>query len=249
MRQRVGAAGGYSAAIRIVGERGNDGGTGNFIDVVFMRALAQPPTPTGHGTPSGWHDAPPAGTEPLWMTTAEKTAANMLVGTWATPARLTGDTGSTGQKGDTGDTGPAGASVEVQYSTDASNWHPSFAGGDLYMRQRVGTGAWSAAMRVVGEQGATGGTGNFIDYVFKRATSQPATPTGSGTPSGWSDDPPAGVEPLWMATAEKTAANVLVGAWAAPVRITGEQGTAGANSVLYAVTFSDATGVSFSNFG
>ena len=71
----------------------------------------------------------------------------------------------------------------------------------------------------------TGATGHFVDHVFKRAATQPATPTGNGTPSGWSDAPPAADgNPLWMSVAEKTAADVLVGTWAAPIQLDGAPG-------------------------
>ncbi|MFA5264972.1 MAG: hypothetical protein WC378_14205 [Opitutaceae bacterium] len=79
-----------------------------------------------------------------------------------------------------------------------------------------------------GTPGSPGSGGGYIDHVFKRASSQPSTPTGSGLPSGWSDAPPAADgNPLWMSTAEKTAADVLVGTWATPIRLDGAAGAAG----------------------
>ena len=45
--------------------------------------------------------------------------------------------GETGDTGDTGDTGPAGdnaPAVLAQYSSDNSNWHPSYLTGDSYIR-------------------------------------------------------------------------------------------------------------------
>ena len=219
MRQKVGA-GNWSSAIRIVGETGS---AGHFVDHVFKRAAAQPATPTGDGTPAGWSDAPPAGTDPLWMSVAEKTAADVLVGSWAAPVRLDGAAGTPGGTGD---------SVSVNYSADATNWHADFTAGDLYMRQKVGAGSWSSAIRIVGEKGETGTSikgdkgddGGFVDYVFQRNQAQPSTPTGNGTPSGWFDEPPAGTDPLWFSTATKTAANVLVGSWSAAIRIEGPAG-------------------------
>lgn len=54
-----------------------------------------------------------------------------------------------------GAAGNDGASVEVQYSADgATAWHFPFVTGDLFARQRVGGGAFSAAFRIVGEVGA-----------------------------------------------------------------------------------------------
>jgi hypothetical protein len=124
--------------------QGPIGPKGNFIDQVFRRAATQPASPTGNGTPSGWSDAPPAANgNPLWLATAEKTPENILVGAWSTPVKLDGDDGTDGVDGD---------SIEVQYSaTGTGGWHFPFTAGDLFMRQRVGTGAWSAAIRIVGE--------------------------------------------------------------------------------------------------
>lgn len=120
--------------------------------------------------------------------------------------------------------GPAGESVYIQYSADASSWHdPPAVGGDIYLRTRLGTsGSWSPAARFVGEQGipgSPGSTGNFVDVIFIRAASQPATPTGT-SPAGWSDGPPAANgDALWVSYGEKTAAGALVGTWSVPVQI------------------------------
>ena len=147
-----------------------------------------------------------------------------------------GADGATGPTGATGPQGPAGASIAVQYSVNGSTfWHSTFTTGDLFMRQSTdGGGTWGAAIRIVGEQGAAGadgtdGTdGNFVQYVFARAASQPATPTGNGVPGGWADAPPAGTALLWMSKATQTPAGVLVGAWSTPARITGDTGAPGA---------------------
>lgn len=51
-------------------------------------------------------------------------------------------------------TGEAGDGLSVQYSVNGiGNWHDTFSTGDLYMRQKVGDGAWSNAIRIVGEEG------------------------------------------------------------------------------------------------
>lgn len=116
--------------------------TGNYIAYIFRRSLTQPDTPTGD-YPASWSDAPPTGTSALWMSRAEKTSGGTLVGTWSEPVRLTGEDGEDGLDGD---------SIQVEYSVDgASGWHFPFASGDKYMRQRIGTGAWSDAIKIVGE--------------------------------------------------------------------------------------------------
>jgi hypothetical protein len=219
MRQRV-AGGNWTEAIRIVGEDGAAGSDGNWVDYRFKRAATEPAAPTGN-SPSGWYDAPPAGSDHLWMSRATRNGAGTVIGSWSTPVRLTGE---------------AGLSLEVQYSVNGStSWHAGFAVGDLYMRQRIAGESWSAAMRIVGEDGADGSNGtngsngsdgNWVDYRFRRAASAPGTPSGNN-PSGWSDAPPAGTTPLWMSKATKTLAGQLLGSWSTPVRLSGEDGASG----------------------
>lgn len=137
---------GPADAIALAVPSGAPGATGNYIDYIFKRAATQPATPTGNN-PAGWSDGPPAGTDPLWMSSAEKTAAGVLVGVWSTPVRLDG-------------------SLTVQYSVDgATSWHANFTAGDLYMRTSTdGGNTWSAAIRIVGEAGAAGTRGSKSFY-------------------------------------------------------------------------------------
>lgn len=117
-----------------------------------------------------------------------------------------------------------GTSVDVEYSVDgATAWHSTYTVGDIYARYKRGAGAWSAAVKIVGEDGSAG---DYTDFIFIRAASQPATPTGA-SPAGWSDAPPAANgQPLWAATANKTAAGALIGGWSTPVRISGDDSRA-----------------------
>ncbi len=87
----------------------------------------------------------------------------------------------------------------------------------------IPTGEW-AVSTVMAEDGATGptgptgGTGNKQVMVFQRASSLPATPTGNGTPSGWSLSIPADDgNPVYMSGSEQTSADVLVGTWRTPI--------------------------------
>ncbi|MCB9902361.1 MAG: hypothetical protein H6826_13545 [Planctomycetes bacterium] len=97
MRQKIGTSGTYTPAIRIVGETGSAGAAGsagNFVQYVFREASAQPSTPTGNGIPSSWSDAPPTNpADPVWMSKATQSAAAVLIGSWSTPIRITGNTG------------------------------------------------------------------------------------------------------------------------------------------------------------
>lgn len=131
-----------------------------------------------------------------------------------------------------GAAGPQGDSVIVEYSIDgATLWHGTFTTGDLYARWKIGdAGAWNGPFRIVGE---TGVGGDYLDFVFKRSATQPATPTGD-SPAGWSDAPPAADgNPLWASTGNKTAAGTLIGVWSTPVQIEGAAGDRTAIVYIY----------------
>lgn len=210
----------------VPGTGGGDGSNGDYTVQIYQINANKPPKPGNINDPSGWNRTPPTGT-PLWMCSGRFNGDTnaLTVEGWSEPIRVDGEKGDTGATGPQGPQGPAGGSVEVQWSKDgATNWHGTFQTGDLYMRQRVGTGGWSAPIRAVGEDGTNGtpgSKGNYIGMRFRVAAEKPATPTGQ-TPSGWSDAPPQG-NPLWMTKAEFNGqTNALVGVWSEPVRIDGE---------------------------
>lgn len=73
----------------------------------------------------------------------------------------------------TGPTGASGDSVFIEYSVDgATSWHSTYTSGDLYMRQKIGTGGtWSAAIPIVGTNGAAGVRGSKSFYATTTGTS------------------------------------------------------------------------------
>ena len=115
--------------------------------------------------------------------------------------------------------------IYVEYSVNGStNWHTTFAPGDIYMRQKKGSGAWSAAIRIVGEKGAAGAEGRYTDYQFAKNTSTSTAPT-----SGWQDSPPAisAGEYVWMRTGEVVPPATSPSAWSTATRVTGDKGAKG----------------------
>lgn len=82
-----------------------------------------------------------------------------------------------------------------------------------------------------GVDGIDGADGKLVEFVWRRAPSIPATPTGNGIPAGWSDDPPTGTDPLWMSKAKQELDGTLVAgeSWSTPVRHDGPPGADGAN--------------------
>lgn len=165
----------------------------------------------------------------LWARTETLTETGASITSDWYPTSATGGVSATALA--TG-SGPAGDSVIIQYSANGSTWHdPPFVTGDLYMRQKIGTsGTYTPAIRIVGETGtagAAGSAGNFVQYVFREASAQPATPSGNGVPLGWSDAPPVTTgTPIWMSKATQSSSGTLIGAWSTPVRLTGDTGPA-----------------------
>lgn len=124
--------------------------------------------------------------------------------------------------------GPAGASVSVEYSADSVTWHnpPFVSGTDIYMRVQVGSAGWSAAMQIVGESGAAGAAGGYVQFIFTQSATQPSTPSSSSSsiPTGWSTTPPSVPGSLvWMSEAEYTGAGVIASTWSTPIQIQGSR--------------------------
>lgn len=163
------------------------GAAGGYSEYWFKRSASAPSTPTGD-TPAGWYDAPPAGSDPLYFIVGDKTGGGTLVGTWSTPVRIDGPAGADGD------------GVEFEYSVDGStSWHGTFTGGDLYARHRVGTGSWTAAYKIVGEDGAPGAGATFdLTMLTSGAPDYYVTPYGTNTYNAgdlvaiWADPSPAG---------------------------------------------------------
>lgn len=74
------------------------------------------------------------------------------------------------QDGVDGSDGSDGASVEVEYSSDGVNWHDTYVSGDIYLRQRVGDGAWSGAVKFVGDDGSDGADAKGVALLASSVT-------------------------------------------------------------------------------
>lgn len=166
------------------------------IDFEYSAVESNPGTPTS--SPNNWHNT--ATSSDIWM--AVRKCKNGEWGSWEV-TKIKGEKGDPGTNGTNGTNGSDGDSIQVQFSADTVNWHSSFTTGDLYMRERVGSGSWSSAIRIVGEKGDPGQNGQdgqdgqdgadgpYKSFVFKPATTKPSKPTGTNPiPSGWYDAPP-----------------------------------------------------------
>ena len=98
-----------------------------------------------------------------------------------------------------------GGAISVEYSVNgSSSWHSTFTTGDIYMRQSTDGGAtWSAAIRIVGADGANGtrtadvkvysdqiATGSGAPTITGSSTYTWATGAVSSIPAGWNATPP-----------------------------------------------------------
>lgn len=121
--------------------------------------------------------------------------------------------------------GADGASLYVRYSSDKTNWHDTFQEGDIWMQQRLGDGAWSTAMRIVGEAGENGKDAQYQEFQFAVNNSLTVAPT-----TGWQDAPPAvGTgQYLWMRTGLVIPPATSPASWVS-VRISGTNGKDGLN--------------------
>ena len=119
--------------------------------------------------------------------------------------------------------GADGASLYVRYSSDKINWHDVYQEGDIWMQQKLGDGAWSDAMRIVGEAGADGKDAQYQEFQFAVNNSLTIAPT-----TGWQDAPPAvGTgQYLWMRTGIVVPPATVPSNWVS-VRIGGEKGESG----------------------
>lgn len=92
--------------------------------------------------------------------------------------------------------------------------------------------SWSLILGPKGDDGADGSDGNYTEHRFAKNGSPTAPPTLAATnanPPGWSiaQTTVGLLEYMWMTTAVKTAAGVLVTNWSTPTRLTGPQGNNG----------------------
>ena len=105
----------------------------------------------------------------------------------------------------------------------------AFASASNATTDDVDSGDWSSPV-LVGAYGDTGSTGASVDIIFKRSSTQPATPSPSaGVPTGWYSDVdslPSGTDTIWASTGTKG-----VGAtnytWGESVQVEGSTGAQG----------------------
>lgn len=265
----------YSIAKSRIGLPGGDGVNGadgaSFAAVyLYKRATSTPALPTTTSTftfatgvltgqNNGWTQTIPAGTDPIYVTTAAAIASTatdtILPGEWASPTILA-QNGVDGAPGAAGINGLNNATVFLYRRSASTPALPSttatytFATGTLTGHNNswtqtvpagtdpvyvtvatassngatdtIAAGEWAAAT-ILAQNGANGANGtNGLNsatvYLYQRAASAPAAPSGTftytfatgvlsgGTPGAWSQTiPAADGNPLWVIAATASA--------------------------------------------
>lgn len=235
----------WTAWYRIVGEEGEPGTDGTFVEYLFAVGTTAPSLVNTDPNPVGWSDTPPAYDpslgERLWMTKARKNVDGTLVSreTWTPPVQISGPEG------------PPGVSIETRYSgpTAGSNIAATFDPAvHVYMQTRKEGEAWPTTWaRIVGEKGDVGPEGVFTDYRFGKGATAPAVSATTPDPgASWTDAPPTydaeGGEFLWMIEARKNADGTLVTNWSTPVALSGPKGPAGTAAAAISVSEGEVSG-------
>lgn len=159
-------------------------------------------------------------------------------------------------KGDTGN-GVAGSAVTYQASASGTTvptgtWTstiPSVSPGQ-YLWTRIiitytdSTTSTSYSVGMAGQTGATGAQGNYTEYRFAKNGSNIVAPSLVNTdvnPAGWSTTQPTrGLQEfVWIISAIKTAAGVLVTNWSDPSLFSGIQGDKGAAQTVRGIWHDD----------
>lgn len=140
----------------LAGTNGTNGaaGQGQVKGIAFLRSATNPGTPSVTGTyadpkPTGWSDGIPAGTLPLWQTTRIFTSdgAAPQQSAWTAPSMVANT-----------------SSVKYQFSTNNTIWNDSASVDSVYIRTGTSTDggttwAFSAGVKIKGEQGPKGDSG------------------------------------------------------------------------------------------
>lgn len=207
----------WSAPVRVFSD-------GQAVDMVFKRSLTQPSTPADSvGVPATWYTdvgSVPASSNPLWSSvgTRQAPSENWV---WQTPIQVEGVDGTSvnilGELANTGLLPGSGNTAGDAY----------IISGDLWVWNGS---AWINVGAVQGPAGTDGVSVAEI-VIYKRSATAPAGPSGGSfnfatrvltVPSGWSEAPPAGTDPVYVslavaASSSPTGSADLTGKWSTPV--------------------------------
>lgn len=213
-----------------------DGERAPFQSTVFMRTNTQPATPTGGtyespiptSTPT-WSDSIPEGEQMLWAST--RTFDDKQTTAWETPRQMT-DTATYDVEFSDIDQNPGTPATDPTkwFDPDKDKATKDFTKMLWRAERQKKNGTWSdwTIVRIKGEKGEDGATGDWTSYVFKQSDTKPATPTDKQhtIPTGWQDAPSA-TGKWWMSKALISGVTQKPGTWSEPVQCTAEDGKPG----------------------
>lgn len=240
-------------------------------------------TNTLSGLNNSWQTTAPAGSDPLWVSTATTTGNvtdTITPAEWSAATILLQD-GTAGlttavvelfQRTATNNAPSVATADSATYtfatgaiSGQPSGWSntvPSSGGGYLWVirataaaigaTDSIANSEWTAPA-LMAQDGAPGVTGNStaLVYIYQRAASSPALPSVTTTytfstgalaslNNGWSQTPPAGTNPLYVAvaTASSNTGSDTIGSaeWSSPV-ILAQNGSNGSDGVSAATVY------------
>ena len=192
MRQKTGVSGTWSAAMRIVGEKGTTGNDGKYTDYQFAKNTSSTVAPT-----TGWQDAPPSLStgEHLWMREGVVIPPATSPASWSTAVRISGEKG---------DAGVSITGVDVEFAKNTTpatapttGWTttaPAITGTEqLWTRTKTtyssGNPTYSTPANITPRKGDTGTSISAVVEEYYLSTSN-TTQTGGS----WSETPPAWIQ-------------------------------------------------------
>jgi hypothetical protein len=190
---------------------GDDGASGDSVDIVFKRSATQPATPAPSvGTPATWYtdvNSVPAGTDPIWSSVGTNTGTGTNY-VWQTPVLIEGQNGTDGLsvaevliylRSSTAPATPTGGSYDfsTQTLTPPAGWSSGIPAGTdpVYTSRAVAsvqgttgtdtTLTWSSPVLSIqnGATGATGATGDAGISAITAFLAQDQSLAAPGTPS------------------------------------------------------------------
>jgi len=192
----------WGQPVRIKGNTGPSGASGQAVDIIFRRSAGQPATPNSSlNLPNLWHtdvNSVPNGPNPLWSCVGKRSdpGANWI---WETPVKISGETVVellTFRRFASQPTTPTGGTYNAATNvfTPPTNWSSSIPSGTdpvwvsvglvtIGGSETIGTPTWSTAAKAFqdGQSGLNGSRTAILDMYRWSASPPTSFPSGSST--------------------------------------------------------------------
>ena len=240
---------------------GENGMDGDGVEYIFKRtnSAIPPSTPSSNWEADGWTDNPTGiNSTYQWEWVSKRTSSNGVWGSFSSPALWSkyGETGNDGNSTRTmyaktvnsttkptfiaGNINPGSAwGVGIpQYSGTEAVW--GIQGVVNYLGQLVGQ--WTGPYLMTGTTGKDAVLANYKTFFYKQSSTTPPAPTFNdpkNPTSSWVDYPngPSATHPWWMCVGEVNGTTGLITSWSSVVKVTGTDGSNGANGDTHIFRF------------